>query len=156
MHVQGFCDITLPVRHGWGGRKLPYRFLAYVPGISRSMASSVSKKKKKRCLNYTRWAIKTHLFYKYHSISSGNPCTLRKWRHETLMWLINLYFIHPVGKSPHESWFLLWYLQTTIWPKLSNGLSTLIGRVPSSIMNSFILKTSFCTRRLACKTHRQA
>jgi hypothetical protein len=147
MHVEGFCDIPLPIRHVRFRPKVTYRFLAYTPGTSRNTSSFVSKK---RCLNYTSWVIKTHLVHKYHAISSGNPCTLRKWCNETLVWQINLYFIHPVGELPHESSFLT-YLWTTIWPKLKP--QSLDFNRPGTILYYEFLHSEyvFCSCRLACR-----
>jgi hypothetical protein len=115
MHVEGLYCITLPVWHrGWDVCKLSSDF--WLPfqeyhGI-RPLLSE------KKCFNYTSWTIKAHLVHKYPVISSGNPCTLRKWHHETFLWWINLCFIHPVAESLHTTPHSC--CLTTVWsiPKL--------------------------------------
>jgi hypothetical protein len=132
IHVKGFYDITLPVWHRWDVRKLSSDFC--LP-FQESHVIRPLLSEKKGCLNYTSLAIKAHLVHKYPLISSGNPCTLRKWRHEYLMWRINLYFIHPVVESlyttPHSCCFTFWQ---QFGQNLNYNISTSIGRVPVSIL----------------------
>ena len=104
----------------------------------------------KKSLCYTSPAIKTLLAHKYPVISSSYPCTLRKWRHESLMWQINQYFNTSCGWITSQvSSFLLLYISTTICSKPKSQYFD-FNRPSSSLYYEFLLiEYFFCVRRLA-------